>query len=381
MKLAVFFNLGGDIDVLSPFLSPFPGGEIKIIVSEKLLATNHRLSIVLDAYGLEPEEVLSHRSSRDELRNAISDCSHLLTSSESNLNPHRLAFALTQEANHLGLLTATLQHGVENIGLTYFDEYQGPEVRFASQQVLTWNGTRSLLPDVCSETREKVIDVGLPSARPDPAFDELFEAMEFNPEGRKVIGIFENLHWTRYSDDFRRKFLDDLQQATELFPDLLFVTKPHHEGRWLTERFQGDRPENSNLLIIDPKSHEWSLLTAPTLLPSMVGVITTPSKVALDASLAGLPVAIASYDGQYAYYNDLVSLSMSNDWFEFLRKVDAGPDDFGATQNEAFIGKTVSSVRAPQRVNDALLKKVSQSATISSSRPQQRKSLACENGG
>ena len=250
MKLAVFFHLGGDIDVLSPFLSPFPGGEIKIIVSEKLLATNHRLSIVLDAYGLEPEEVLSHRSSRDELRNAISDCSHLLTSSESNLNPHRLAFALTQEANHLGLLTATLQHGVENIGLTYFDEYQGPEVRFASQQVLTWNGTRSLLPDVCSETREKVIDVGLPSARPDPAFDELFEAMEFNPEGRKVIGIFENLHWTRYSDDFRRKFLDDLQQATELFPDLLFVTKPHHEGRWLTERFQGDRPENSNLLII-----------------------------------------------------------------------------------------------------------------------------------
>lgn len=354
MKVALFFHLGGDIDVLSQFLTVGPNAKPRVLVSDKLLKTNSRLSVLLDAYGVSPRSVIGLKDTSETFVNALNGCTHLLTSSESTLRPHKLANLLVETANEMGLVTATLQHGVENIGLSYFDDTQGPDTEFSSQLVMTWNGSKNLLPNVSSRTTAKVVDVGLPSSKPDRVFNKIAADLKFNFENRTTIGVFENLHWTRYSKSYRGQFLEDLQFATDAFPDFLFVTKPHHEGRWLSDRFTGDPPKNDNLLIVDPKSPTWNLLTAPSLLPYMAGVVTTPSKVALDSSLSRIPTAVASYDGSYAFYKDLPALKSRQDWASFLEQIKSGETARLTKQTVEFVKATVSSIDDPQRVIAAL---------------------------
>lgn len=356
MRLALFFHLGGDIDVLSTFLTIGLDPAPTIIVSAKLMKTNVRIGALLEAHGRKADSIISIQEDLAEYKNALAGCTHLLTCSESTLRPHKLAHDLVTTANQMGIRTGTLQHGVENIGLSYFDEFQGPDVEFASQIVMTWTGRERLLKDVCQRTRDKVVDVGLPSSAPDAVFQDYAGEIAGipNDDGR-LIGIFENLHWTRYSESYRQRFLDDLQAATDAFPDLIFITKPHHEGRWLSERFRGKPPENKNLLIIDPKASGWEYLTAPSLLPRMTGIVTTPSKVALDACLAGVPVAVSSYDGSYAYYEDLPAIHSREDLFAFLAALESGDTEYGRSRNERFLEATISSVDKPERVIKALL--------------------------
>lgn len=355
MRLALFFHLGGDIDMLSTFLGLGLDPAPTLIVSANLLNSNARMGALLEAYGRQPDSVIASQKDLTEYEEILAGSTHLLTCSESTLRPHKLAHDLVTTANRMGIRTGTLQHGVENIGLTYFDEFQGPEVEFASQVVLTWAGHERLLKDVCQRTRDKVVDVGLPSSTPDAVFQGYAEKVEGLPkDGSKIIGIFENLHWTRYSDAYRQNFLDDLQAATDEFPNLMFVTKPHHEGRWLSERFKGKRPENNNLLIIDPKAPGWEYLTAPSILQRMSGIVTTPSKVALDACLASIPVAVSSYDGPYAYYEDLPAIHSRKDLFSFLDALESGDPGYFKCQSEQFLAATISSVDRPERVIQAL---------------------------
>ena len=354
MKVALFFHLGGDIDVLSQFLTVGLSSKPRVLVSEKLLKTNRRLSVLLDEYNVAPSSVIGSKDTSEEFANALYGCTHLLTSSESTLRPHKLANSLVEAANQMGLVTATLQHGVENIGLTYFDDIQGPDTEFSSQLVMTWNGSENLLPNVSSRTTAKVVDVGLPSSKPDGVFKKIAAKLKFNCEMKTAIGVFENLHWTRYSESYRGQFLEDLQFATDAFPDFLFVTKPHHEGRWLSDRFTGSPPKNNNLLIVDPKDSMWNLLTAPSLLPYMAGVVTTPSKVALDSSLSRIPTAVASYDGSYSYYKELPALKNRQDWASFLEKIQSGETSRLVEQTVEFVKATVSSIDEPQRVIAAL---------------------------
>ena len=88
-----------------------------------------------------------------------------MTASESTAPQHRVAHALTQLANVYGVQTFTLQHGVENVGLTYFDEVHGRDVRFASKTVFTW-ADPALLPDAIPlQTRAKCVAVGRPDGQ------------------------------------------------------------------------------------------------------------------------------------------------------------------------------------------------------------------------
>ena len=85
----------------------------------------------------------------------------LITASESTARPHRLGHVLTKRANRRGVVTLTLQHGYENIGLTYFDKSYPPEsVRFASKHVLIWGPRENLHPSALEETRRKCVSVG-----------------------------------------------------------------------------------------------------------------------------------------------------------------------------------------------------------------------------
>lgn len=357
MKLALFFHLGGDIDMLGPFLSTIGTALAKdeaVLVAEPLLKSNPRLSILLGAQGRAPDVIIPAEATPETLRSALKGCTALLTSSETTLRPHRLAYALTQEANVLGLHTATLQHGVENVGLTYFDDRQGADVLFASKTVFSWNGS-SCLPDAVSgETRAKVVDGGLPGPLDDHIFGPWRDRLNIPSNGRRIIGVFENLHWTRFSDSYRQSFLADLQAMTEAFPQLFFLMKPHPEGRWLTQRFGGKRPANDNLLVADPAAPIWNLLTAPSLMPILDAVVTTPSKVALDAAIAGVPVCVAAYGTPYEFYSPLLQLQNRGDWHTFLSEIEAFHTKGPPAVLQNYVSRTTSSVRQPSRIRQIL---------------------------
>ncbi|MFN7166874.1 MAG: hypothetical protein ACK4NV_07515 [Pannonibacter sp.] len=347
MSIGLFFHLGGDIDMLAPFLTRLGEGDVaaeKIIVAAPLLLGNPRLSTLLGAYGRKPDAILPQDATEQLLRVALAGCRSLLTASETTLRPHRLAHALANTANQLGIITATLQHGIENVGITYFDEHQGPEVGFASSHVLTWAGKNSLQEGVRGATTDKVRDAGLPGPPDDTVFAPWRDRLDLPHGGRKIVGVFENLHWTRFSDDYRAQFLSDLQYATLMFPDLFFLLKPHPEGRWLTERFSGPRPAAKNLLVASPTAPVWNMLTAPYLMPALSAIITTPSKVALDAAIAGVPAAVASYSCVFPRYKDLPTLAALRDWESFLENIRHSNTAGYESANQKMLNSTVSSI-------------------------------------
>ncbi|MGH9904580.1 MAG: hypothetical protein ACRD8U_03225, partial [Pyrinomonadaceae bacterium] len=156
---------------------------------------------------------------------------------ESTLAPHRFTYRILQEAGKAGLATFSMQHGFENVGLTYTDDVHAIEkVGFAAKHILIWGKMDSLHPACSRHTSERCIPVGCPTpthqASP-PELDTL------RPVGQKIIGVFENLHWHRYTDCYREFFLDTVRHLAEKFDDYLFLVKPHHAGMWLTCRFKG----------------------------------------------------------------------------------------------------------------------------------------------
>lgn len=349
-RLALFFHLGGDIDLLEPFLGS-PGGAQgpRVLVNEKLLTSNPRLSIVLGYHGLSPDVVIAEGAASSVLRAALEGATDLLTASETTLRPHRLAHQLTVEANKLGIRTYTMQHGVENVGLTYFDDRQGADVVFAAQRVLTWKGAAKIPDFVSKETREKILDAGL-VVRSSGAFDTWRRELISRLGGKQfTVGVFENLHWTRYSDEYRQRFLDDLEHTARALPGVRFLIKPHPEGRWLTERFGGPKPNADNIVIIDSADPIGRLLTAPDLMPLLGCVVTTPSKTALDASIAGVPAAIPIYDGVCPAYAALRNLEGAEDWRKFINLAAIGARDLELRRRH-FIDETVSSLEGVSNI-------------------------------
>ncbi len=239
----------------------------------------------------------------------------LVTVTETNSNPHRFTHQLTKLANSAGIYTATMQHGYENIGLSYSDELQDiKHIKFAAHQIFTWGHLETLHPDIPLKTKMKCIPVGRPKA-------DVVEQASINDwdwNGRPVIGIFENLHWHRYSDEYREFFLSGVSHVAKAFPDVVFLIKSHNAGMWLTSRYEGKLPEMNNLILIDPKDPQWSSITAPQLFGHLVGVITTPSTVALDAACMKMPIAVVSQEIDLENYKPLPLIHSMEDWSNFV---------------------------------------------------------------
>lgn len=239
----------------------------------------------------------------------------LLTIAETNLGPHRVPRLLTTAAQEQGVFTATMQHGFENVALTYEDHLHGfHNVTIAAQRIYTWGSAETLHPRVTASVRERCVPVGCPK-RAVPAPADLGDLL---PAGRPVIGIFENLHWHRYSDAYRRAFLDAVMDLAQAFPEVVFLVKPHHAGIWLTKRYEGERPSAANLVIADPQLPQWESHTAATLLGRMAGAITTPSTVALDAARMGLPCAVVAGGLDLHNYRPLTLLAHQREWAGFV---------------------------------------------------------------
>jgi len=242
----------------------------------------------------------------------------LLSMTESNLNPHRFTHKLTKLANSAGLYTASMQHGYENIGLSYSDDlHKIQNIKFASQRIYTWGGSETLHSDVPLKTRTKCISVGCPK----PAFVNSIELPDEIGRDSLIIGIFENLHWHRYSDEYRVFFLEGVSYLADLYPNIVFLVKPHNAGAWLTERYKGEKPVRSNLVIADPASKQWADITAPQLLSHLAAVITTPSTVALDSARILLPTAVVAQTIDLENYSPLPLIRNVDDWSAFIEQV------------------------------------------------------------
>jgi glycosyltransferase involved in cell wall biosynthesis len=274
----------------------------------------------------------------------------MLCAAETNLPPHAFTRIITERANQAGLKTATLQHGFENVGLTYSDEiHHVQKINFASSTIYIWGPLDTLHPGVNLATRKKCVPVGCPKEISQTSVD-LDHLIAPN---RAVIGVFENLHWHRYDDAYRSFFLDGVHALASRFPETIFLIKPHNAGLWLTKRYKGNRPSAPNIIIADPVSSDWQKYTADQLMSRMTAVITSPSTVALDAARRGLPVAVVAHDMELSQYAPLPQISLAHDWVDFVLKLEHGarPDP----QSLDFVQRSVIAGHAASKILDDLI--------------------------
>jgi hypothetical protein len=340
--LLVLIDIHQDTDVLLPILMALKARglvRLRIVVTDWLVDESPRALAQLEANGLAYELVEREAVRRGEAP-ALEGAAGALGAADASVRAHQAGHTLIGRARAAGLPTFTIQHGLENIGLTYKDELHTDQVRFAAETIFTWQGPERLAPWAAAQTRAAVVAVGSPKAAPPPA-----RAPLLNQGFRRVVGVFENLHWQRFDDAFRARFLADLEAAAAADEESLFLVKPHHAGRWLV-RNRARLPEADNLFVIDPLDPAWEPHTAPALIAGMDVVLTTPSTVALDAARAGRPVAVIGYGLDLPLYEPLPILRTSEDWDDVL----ADDGDAWIERNEAFLKRALLPGRADHRI-------------------------------
>ncbi|WP_141562174.1 glycosyltransferase [Pseudomonas sp. ICMP 561] len=274
----------------------------------------------------------------------------MLSATETNLAPHAFTRAITDRANKAGLKTATLQHGFENVGLTYSDEVHSVQkVNFSSSRIYIWGPLETLHPDVNLSTRQKCVPMGCPKL----VSQAKVELDHLIAPDKTVVGIFENLHWHRYSDEYRSFFLEGVQNLATSFPDFIFLIKPHNAGLWLTRRYKGDRPAAPNIVIVDPENREWQNYTADQLMGRMAAVITSPSTVALDAARRGLPVALVAHDMALTSYAPLPQICKTQDWADFVLGLQS--TSYPAPESLDFVTRAIIAGPTASKILDDLI--------------------------
>ncbi|URF03423.1 hypothetical protein [Cupriavidus campinensis] len=315
-ELLVVANLVQDVELIAPLVDAARARQIETAVWASTsmarrwpyaLTALHGLGVPVRLINDEP-----HAMANVEIPSSVRA---LLTIAETSLGPHRFAHQLTRRACKTGVTTATLQHGYENVGLTYTDEVHCIDrIEFAASRIFTWGTLDQLHPGIRNDNRAKCVAAGTPkpvAGNPRPLPSSV-------PDDKPLIGVFENLHWHRYSEAYRAFFLESVEKIARAFPDVTFLVKPHNAGRWLTSRHKGDKPVAPNLLVADPSDVQWEGVTANDLLGHMQGVITSPSTVALDAARAGLPSAVVGFDLPLDNYAPLPTIIAIDDWLSFV---------------------------------------------------------------
>ncbi len=321
-EVAVLISLSQDLDLLLPVIDALRqrnGVRLKVLLAEGSVAGSQRVLRAMVERGIVPyaleRELLLEGDDR-----IVRGLDALITGAETSLNPHRVPHALTRTANALGVRTYTLQHGLENVGLSYFDDVHDAGIEIAAQHILTW-ADPARLPEATPVTvRARSRAVGRTSkvdARCMPVPAEI--------AGRPTIGVFENLHWHRYSEAYRKTFLADMIGLARARSELAVMVKPHHAGLFLIKDPALLEAAPTNLIIVDPRDPRWEPYTAPAMIPLCKAVITTPSTVALDAAELDVPVAVAAYDLKLPVFEGLPELRKESDWREFVAGALADP--------------------------------------------------------
>ncbi len=289
------------------------GLEVIFWIVDKCLRRNPEILAQLKEKRAIVTHVVSHAGTAKVLK-PLMQSDMFLSTVESTTAKNKLPHIITKLANALQVQTFTLQHGFENVGLTYQDKNHGPEVRFAAKTVLTWGQAEGLPDWVDEETRSKAFAVGCPKL---VANSEKIQ--QATKSERPIIAIFDNFHWDRYDEKYIVTFLGHLEEAAQHRPEFRFILKSHpgsvrNRSNDLTSRLRS----MVNVDIADMSGEKETILTTPSLLTHALGVITTPSTIALDSILAGVPVAVTRYGLDLDYYTPLTMLDKLEDWLHFL---------------------------------------------------------------
>lgn len=372
-KVVLYLNLPQDLDMLLPLATRLKENSqetnqytTEVIVSDKAWNQSPRIGILLSAAGITPQTV-SHKAAVAGLQPSLSNVCAVITASESTANAHKGAYTLTQRANQQGIVTYTMQHGYENVGITYFDEeYPVGRIMFASEKIFTWVPLENIPEETPAETRAKCVATGCPKFAKPPEFQT--SGIQASVPGRApnspLVAVFENLHWCRYSDSYRQRFLQDLEQTAQAYPHVTFLVKPHHTGLWLTKRYQGKVPDADNLIIADPKDPQWEVFTAPALIEIANAVITTPSTVAIDAVRVNKPVAVIAYDMHLPNYEPLPLLREGKDWQTLVRSLNTDSQGSMVSPTLEFAQTRLVPGEAAQTIFDIVISDITRNADI-----------------
>ena len=355
IQIIVCLHLIQDLDLALPILEELlrKGIRCRVWLSASLRQKSLRVVEALQQMGCE-WQVLPDSYPESRSFHIPTSVKAVLAVAETNLGPHRFTHEILRHANKVGVVTFCMQHGFENVGLTYTDEVHAIEkITFAAKHIFVWGPLGTLHPKCASQTVSRCISVGCPKPAwqtPSPELDDLL------PRNRKIVGVFENLHWHRYSDAYREFFLESVRRLAEEFPEYVFLVKPHHAGMWLTSKYKGERPNGANILIANPEKAPWERFTAGQLLGRLYGVITTPSTVALDAARVKLPVAVIGHDLALSYYAPLKVVSTIDQLRKFMQSLSEKSDyNDLAKLSRQFVEKSVLNGDAARKIAEDLV--------------------------
>lgn len=331
-----------DIDLIVPVAeaaSIQPDLDVRVVVLSKIAIPASRRLRTVCGNGAAIEfwdgaDLLAKRIAAERLAADVA-----VTASEGPGPGARFARAFVAASRAAGARTVTMQHGLDNGGLTF-----GPQIRepFISDMILTWGGAHRLTASASPAARAKAVPVGCPKR----AFRR-DDFADFPLAGRRFVAVFENLHWHRYSDRYRARFVADLAATAEAAPDMQFVVKPHMGGQWFV-RGASAAPLPPNVELAHPAAARWRRFTADAFLAHAAAVITTPSTIALDAARYGVPAALVTYGIAAANYHPMLRLEQSVDWLHFVDQIRR--DSYDRTKLDAFFADAVMPGDAVARI-------------------------------
>jgi hypothetical protein len=301
-----FVDLVQDIDVMAPLLAAIQADgrlRLRICVSRWLERESPRTAEVLTRLGLgfsyvRRREVIEGRAP------SLRGVSAVISASESSHLAHAAAHALARRAEAAGVKSYALQHGFENAGLFGIE---AETVRFASGAVFCWFPAEAADAELSHETRSKLAHVG----RPRPL------SLDEGPPAAAAydVGVFENLHWERYTDADRAAFRKGLLGLASACPDTRILLRSHPAGAWADRELGHELAQFHNITRLGGAEARRQLNSGADLMKGLARVITTPSTIALDAAQAGRPVALAVSGGDA--YAPLPVLTGPGDWVSF----------------------------------------------------------------
>ena len=331
-----------DIDLIVPVAekaSACPDIEVRIAILSKIAIPASRRLRELCSNGARVEfwhgaDLLGGRIGLDRFAVDVA-----VTASEGPGFGARFARAFVAASRAAGARALTLQHGLDNGGLTFSPRIPGGA--FMADLVLTWGGAHRLT-EAAAPDRAKVIPVGCPKR----AFRR-GDFVGFPFADKPFIAVFENLHWRRYNDAYRDRFVSDLAATAEATPDVNYLVKPHMGGQWFVSG-GSNAPLPPNVEVAYPAAPRWRRFTADAFLAHASAVITTPSTIALDAARYGVPAALVAYGIAAQNYHPLPRLEQFEDWLAFVDQIRRGAYDRGKL--DAFFADAIIPGDAVDRI-------------------------------
>lgn len=353
-RIVILITRGHDIELLVDLYQKAQSRKdlcLSLWLSQKCLRREPKILHVIDEKNIHLEMVVDFLHPGKVMKSLVSTDAFLSTV-ESTSARHKLPYIITDLANALGIPTFTLQHGFENIGLTYHDDIHGTDVRFSSKTVLTWGPTDELPTWVAKETRDKCVAVGCPKKL---VVNENSPSMAKGD--RPIIGVFDNLHWHRYDEKYVSTFLDHLEETARQHKEFHFVLKSHPESvRLRTEELTSRLRNMKDVSIADLLEDVSPPITTPWLLTHALGMITTPSTIALDGALAKVPVAVTRYGLDLDYYTPLNFIDSLVDWQLFLNCLEDNLEYKHLKQNgERFLRRVLVPDDSATRILDIMV--------------------------